>query len=153
MLKYVVIVMLVVSIGIQTDAAAERRHESSVTAEEAAVLQVEDVWVQAELNNDESTLRRVLDDRFVANHNDGTTSDKENMIQSALNWNMTGQTITERTVLVDRNIAVIFGTTKLRFKSADGKESVSFLRYTTTYVKRKQGWRAIALHMARHTTE
>jgi len=138
MLKHLVIVMLAGSIGMQIGAAAEGSHESSVTAEAAAVLEVEDAWVQAELNNDESTLRRVLDDRFVANHNDGTTSDKEDMIQSALSWDMTGQTITERTVLV---------------RSADGEESVSFLRYTTTYVKRQQGWRAIALHMARHATE
>jgi ketosteroid isomerase-like protein len=145
--------MLVGSIGIQIEAAAEGNDESGVTAEQAAVLQVEDDWVQAELNNDGATLRRVLDDRFVINHNDGTTSGKEDLIQSALNWNMTSQTITERTILVDGNIAVICGTTMLRFESADGEESVSFLRYTTTYVKREQGWRAIALHMARHATE
>ena len=90
MLKHVLIVSLIASTGLQIDAAAEGGRESGLTIDEAAVLQVEDEWIQAELNNDEAVLRRVLDDRFVANHNDGTTSTKEQLIRSALNWNMRG---------------------------------------------------------------
>jgi ketosteroid isomerase-like protein len=121
--------------------------------EELDVIQAEEAWVEAELNNDEAMLRNVIDDRFVFNSNNGTTSGKEELIESARAWNMTGQHITERTVLVDGDMALIFGTTELRFAAPDGEETVSLLRYTSTYVKRGTQWRAIALHMARRTTD
>lgn len=125
----------------------------SATSEEEAVLAAEDAWIGAEISRDEATLRRVIDDRFVANSNNGETSGKESLIGSVLGWNMTGQSITERSVLVDGDTAVIFGTTELRFASPDGEETKSLLRYTTTYVKRDGQWRALALHMARRSPE
>ena len=127
MLKYMIGVVLAGLIAFSFEAIADAAPDSSISAEEAAVIQTEDNWIQAEINNDEVTLRRVIDDRFVFNSNDGTTSGKEDLIESALNWNMTGQTITERTV--------------------------SLLRYTSTYVKRGEEWRAIALQMARRAID
>lgn len=123
---------------------------SSSLSEEQQVLAVEDEYVAAEIGRDEATLHRVLDDRFVFNANNGTTSGKAELIEGILSWNMTGQTITERTVLVDGDTAVVFGTTELRFASDDGEDSKSLLRYTATYVKRHAEWRFLALHMARH---
>lgn len=125
----------------------------SASSEEEAVLAAEDAWIGAEISRDEATLRRVIDDRFVLNSNNGETSGKESLIESVLGWNMTGQTITERSVLVDGDTAVVFGTTELRFASPDGEETKSLLRYTTTFVKRDGQWRALALHMAKRTPE
>ena len=99
------------------------------------------------------TLRRVIDDQFVSNSNNGQTAGKEDLIKGVLGWNMTGQTISERSVLVSGDTAVIFGTTELRFASAGGEETKSLLRYTSIYVKRDGQWRAIALHMARRVSE
>jgi ketosteroid isomerase-like protein len=114
------------------------------------VLATEDEWVAAEISRDEGTLLRVVDDRFVFNANNGKTLDKAQLIKNVLAWRMTGQTVSERTVLVQGDTAVVFGTTELRFAS-DGKEDTkSLLRYTATYIKRDGQWRALALQMARH---
>jgi len=126
---------------------------ASASTEEDAVLAAEDDWVRAEISRDEETLRRVIDDRFVFNSNSGQVSGKEALIKSVLGNEMTGQTITERTVLIEGDTAVIFGTTELRFASPDAEDTTSLLRYTTVYVKRDGQWRAIALHMARRSID
>ncbi len=122
-------------------------------SDEQRVLAVEDEYVAAEIARDETTLRRILDDRFVFNANNGTTSGKAELIASILGWKMTGQTITERTVLVDGDTAVICGTTELNFASDGGEDTKSLLRYTATYVKRQDEWRFIVLHMAGHDAQ
>ena len=122
-------------------------------SEEQRVLAVEDEYVAAEISRDEATLRRILDDRFVFNSNRGTTSGKAELIESVLSWRMTGQTITERTVLVDGDTAIVCGTTELSFASEGKEDSKSRLRYTATYVRRQGEWRFIALHMARHEAQ
>jgi ketosteroid isomerase-like protein len=114
------------------------------------VLAVEDQWVAAEVSRDEATLRRVLDDRFVHNSSDGTTTGKEDMIRAILEMRMTGSTTSERTTLVDGDTAVVFGTAELRFASETGEDSVSRLRYTSIYINRGGEWRALALQMAEH---
>ena len=112
------------------------------------VLATEDEWVAAEIGRDEAVLRRVIDDRFVFNANSGKTSGKSDLIRNVLGWKMTGQTVSERTVLVDGETAVVSGTTEMRFASEGGGESRRLLRYTATYVKREGKWRALALQMA-----
>jgi ketosteroid isomerase-like protein len=121
--------------------------QSSQPSEEQRVLAAEDEYVAAEVSRDEEVLRRLVDDRFVFNTSDGTTWGKEQLIQSVLDMNMTGQTITERSVLIEDDIALVFGTAELRFGGADGEETVSTLRYTSTYVRRDAGWRMLALQM------
>lgn len=125
--------------------------DTSQLMEEQRVLAVEDAWVNAEINRDEAILRQVIDDRFVFNANSGALSDKEALIKNVKGWNMTGQTITDRTVLVDGDVAVVFGTTEMRFDAEEKGESVSLLRYTATYIKRGDQWRALALQMAKRT--
>ena len=50
--------------------------------------------------------------------------------QSILKLNMVSQTIRERSVLVEGNIAIIFGTSELRFANAGKEDAVQTLRYT-----------------------
>jgi ketosteroid isomerase-like protein len=120
-------------------------------SEENAVIALEQEWVEAEANRDEATLRRVLDDQFTHNSNNGETSGKEAMIASVLEASITGQTITERTVSVRGATAIIFGTTVIRYDTPDGEASTAPLRYTAVYVKRDEQWRAIALQMTERT--
>ena len=122
---------------------------ASASTEEQRVLAVEDEWIGAEINRDEITLRRVIDDRFVLNSSSGKTSDKTTVIKNILAWNLVGQTITERSVLVEGDTAVVFGTTELRFATAGKEDTTSLLRYTATYIKRGGQWRALALQMAK----
>ncbi|MBT8401740.1 MAG: nuclear transport factor 2 family protein [Rhodothermia bacterium] len=125
--------------------------EDSISNQEEIVLATEDEYVAAEINRDEASLRRILDDRFVFNSNNGTTSGKEELIKNVLSWNMTGQEITERSAVVADDTAVVLGTTELRFASDDGDETTSLLRYTATYVLRQGQWRLLALHMAKRS--
>jgi ketosteroid isomerase-like protein len=92
-------------------------------------------------------LRRLVDDRFVLNTNRGATSGKEELIQSILAMHMVGQSIRERSVLIEGDIAIVFGTAELRFAVPGKAESTSTLRYTATYVKRQGHWRMLALQM------
>jgi len=128
------------------DTTAEKGPDSG---EAQRVLAVEDEYVQAEIDSDEAAIRRIVDDRFVFNGNDGATSGKDDLIKMVVGWNMTGQTVSERSIVVAGETAVIFGTTELRF-AADGKEdTVSRQRYTSVYTKRNGQWRFLALQMAR----
>jgi ketosteroid isomerase-like protein/N-acetylglutamate synthase-like GNAT family acetyltransferase len=130
---------------------ADRADETTRT-EEWRVLAVEDEYVAAEVRRDEDALRRLVDDRFAFNSNDGKTLDKAALISNILGMNMVAQTIRERTVLVDGDIAIVFGTAELRFAAADKEETTSVLRYTSSYVRRGEQWRMLALHMAKRAS-
>ena len=116
-----------------------------VEAERA--LAAEDAYVAAEITSDEAALRTLVDGRFVMNSNDGTTAGKEELIGSVLRMNMTGQTISERSVTIDGGTAIICGTTEIRTRTADDTEQRTTLRYTSVYVQRQGDWRMLALHM------
>lgn len=94
-----------------------------------------------------NVLERVLDDRFMVNLSAGKLSDKTTVIADVLSWKMTSQTITDRTVVVDGDTAIVYGTANFRF-AADGKDDEMWAgRYTTAYIKRDGRWRALALQM------
>jgi hypothetical protein len=116
-------------------------------SEELRVLAAEDDYVAAEISRDEAALRRLVDDRFQYNSGNGTTTGKEELISNLMKMNMVGQTIKERSVLIEGNIALIFGTAEIRFASPGKPESISTLRYTATYVNRQGQWRMLALQM------
>jgi len=111
------------------------------------VLAVEDAYVAAELARDEAALRRLVDDRFAFNSSHGTTTDKEALIESVLAMHMVGQTVSERSVLVEDHVALVFGTTEMRFAAPGEPETKSTLRYTSTFVLREGAWRLLALQM------
>jgi len=126
---------------------------SASQTEEQRVLAAEDEYVAAEVRRDEAALRRMVDDRFVFNSSDGSTLDKEGLIQSVLRMNMVAQTIRERSVLLEGNMALIFGTADLHFASPGKPETVSSLRYTSAYVRRDGQWRMLALQMQQRAEE
>jgi hypothetical protein len=120
---------------------------SLLSPEERRVLAVEDEYVVAEVNRDEAALERLLDDRFQYNRSNGTTWGKEDYIQNIMHLSMVGQTISERSILLEDDIALVFGTAELRFEGEGGEESVSTLRYTATYVNREGHWRMLAVQL------
>ncbi|MBL0290101.1 MAG: nuclear transport factor 2 family protein [Betaproteobacteria bacterium] len=122
-------------------------------AEAMRVLAAEDEYVAAEVGRDEATLRRLVDDRFLFNTSRGTTTGKEELIQEVMKMNMVGQTIRERSVLVEGGVALVFGTAELRFASAGQPESTATLRYTATYVNRQGQWRLLALQMQQRASQ
>ncbi len=120
-----------------------------IMSEEQRVLATEDAYVAAEVARDEASLRRLVDDRFVFNTSNGSTAGKDALIENVLGWNMTGQTISERSVVVAEDTAVICGTAELRFAVSGEEDSKSLLRYTSVYIERQGRWRLLALQMAR----
>ena len=148
-MRYAVLITMLVAAALPPliAYAQQMTTTSTVLAEEQRVLVTEDDYVAAEVSRDEAKLRRLIDDRFVLNSSRGTTSGKEELIQQILKMAMVGQTLRERSVLIEGDIALIFGTAELRFASPGKPESVSTLRYTSTYVKRQGEWRMLALQM------
>lgn len=124
---------------------------SELHAMEQQVLAVEEEYVVAEVSRDEETLRRIIDDRFVQNSSDGTTSGKEELIQSILKLRLLGRSVRERTVLMEGDLALVFGTADLRFGGPGQQERVSMHRYTSAYVKREDQWRLLALQMQQYS--
>jgi ketosteroid isomerase-like protein len=111
---------------------------------ERAVLAAEDEYVAAEVARDEGALRRLVDDAFRFNRSDGTTSDKQALIQGVLRMKMIGQNVSERSVHLEGQVALVFGTTEILVADA---ERPALLRYTATYVHRGDRWRLLALQM------
>lgn len=120
---------------------------SAHQTEEQRVLAAEDEYVAAELARDEAALRRLVDDRFTFNTSHGTTTGKDDLIRSVLNMHMVGQKIKERSVLIEGNVALIFGTAELTFANPGKPETTSTLRYTSAFVNRQGQWRMLALQM------
>ena len=115
---------------------------------EESVLAAEDRYVAAEVDGDEHALRSIVHERFVMNRNDGTTADKDALIASVLAMGMTGQEVSERSVVVHEDAAVVCGTTELRFGGAGAEPSAQRLRYTATYVRDLERWQLFGLHMS-----
>jgi len=115
------------------------------------VLATEDEYVVAEVARDESTLRRLVDVRFVRVLSNGSTYGKEELIQGVLKLRMSKQSLRERSALVEGNFAVVIGTADIWFAQADGPDKLSTLRYSSTYIKREGQWRMLSLHLAQRT--
>ena len=115
---------------------------------EQDVLTVEDLYVAAELGRDEDALRRVVHDRFTLNLAGGTTADKDGLIAAVLGMDMTGQTVTERSVVVEGDTAVVCGTAELHFGSGDAEPRAQLLRYTAIYIRSDERWQLFGLHMS-----
>ena len=111
------------------------------------VIAAQQEWIDAEVNHDEAVLNRVLDERFVLNSSSGGPVGKAEVIESVLNWPLVSQTLSDQTVLIDSNTAIVMGIAHFTV-AVDGNENkTSAARYITTYIKRKGQWRALALQM------
>ncbi len=119
----------------------------ALSAAEREVLAAEDAYVAAEVGRDEAVLQRMVDERFTFNRSDGSTTGKAELIEGVMDMRMAGQDITDRTVLVEGDVGLIFGSADIRFVADDGTETVERYRYTSAYVKRGGEWKFLALQM------
>jgi len=152
-IKFLVVLMVVAALAAPSGHAQPMPVSATFQPEEQGVLAAEDAYVAAEVSRDEAALRRLVDDRFVFNSSHGTTSGKEELIAEVLKMAMVGQVIRERSVLIEGDVAIVFGTADLRFANPGKAESLSSLRYTSTYVKRQGQWRMLALQMQKRSSE
>lgn len=113
------------------------------------VLDLGKEWAAAEVKHDATTLRRVLDDKFVASFDAKKPYDKEAFIKEILAGDVDpteSQTLTDETVVIDQDTAVVVGTDTVRGTDKGAAYTVVF-RYTVTYIRRHGEWIALAEHL------
>ena len=120
--------------------------EATLPTDEQEISALDDAWAVAEVKHDAKALRRLLDERYQSNLTNGTTMDREAAIAAVLAWDLVSEKISERTVLLDGNTAIVFATATVGHPQG---EAPSLYRYTATYIKRAGGWRVLALHMTK----
>jgi hypothetical protein len=113
------------------------------------VLDLGKEWVAAEIKHDASTLRRILDDKFVASFGADKPFDKEGFIKQIVSGDVDpneSQTLTDETVVIDQDTAVVVGTDTVRGTEKGAAYTVVY-RYTVTYIRRQGQWVALAEHL------
>jgi steroid delta-isomerase-like uncharacterized protein len=113
------------------------------------VLDLEQEWVAAEHNHDVAALRRILDDKFLASFGVRKPYDKEAFIKETVSDDLDpteSQTLTDRTVIIDQDTAVVVGTDTER-GTRKGAAYTEVYRYTATYTRRHGQWLALAEHL------
>ena len=113
------------------------------------VLDLSKEWVAAEIKHDANTLRRILDDKFVASFGAEKPYDKEAFIKLIVTGDVDpteSQTLTDETVVIDQDTAVVVGTDTLR-GTKKGAAYTLVARYTVTYIRRHGEWAALAEHL------
>jgi hypothetical protein len=114
------------------------------------VLDLGKEWVAAEIKHDASTLRRILDDKFIASFDGKQPYDKDAFIKLIVAGDVDpteSQTLTDETVVIDQDTAVVVGTDTVRGTENGAAYTVAY-RYTVTYIRRLGQWLALAEHLA-----
>jgi ketosteroid isomerase-like protein len=118
----------------------------SVTAEQQQVLHADRAWADAEIRRDSAALRRMLDDQFIAVYGSGKVVNKEQFIKDVIGGaddSVTSQDLTDVAVIVARDTAVVTELDTAR-GAHNGHPYTQSFRLTTTYIKRKGKWLALA---------
>lgn len=131
--------------------ASQANHAGASPSADAKqqVLDLGDEWVAAELKHDAATLRRILDDKFIATFDSKKPYDKEGFIKAIVEGDIdptASQTVTDETVILDRDTAVVVGTDTVRGTEKGATYAVVY-RFTVTYVHRQGRWLALAEHL------
>jgi len=129
--------------------AAKAGNSDDPSAAKQQVQELEQEWVAAEHNHDAAALRRILDDKFVASFGAEKPYEKEAFIEEIVSGDVDpteSQTLTDRTVTIDHDTAVVVGTDTQR-GTRKGAPYTAVYRYTVTYIRRSGQWVAIAEHL------
>ena len=141
---------LVCGIALSPIVAAPDNSQALTSADaKQQVLELGNVWVTAEQNHDATTLRRILDDKFVATFGAGKLYDKEAFIKAVASGAVDpteSQTLTDETVVIDQDTGIVVGTDTLR-GTDNGAAYTTVARYTVTYIRRHGQWIALAEHL------
>ena len=131
--------------------AKEPKNSKTVPPADAKqqVLDLGKEWVAAEVKHDAATLRRILDDKFIASFGVKDPYDKETFIKHIVTGDVDpteSQTLTNETVIIDQDTAVVVGTDTAR-GTYNGSAYTVVYRYTVTYIRRHGQWLALAEHL------
>ena len=121
-------------------------HPVAAPDDKQQIQQLEDDWVIAESKHDATTLRRILDDKFLASFGANKPIDKETFIREIVSSDVdpsVTQTLTDRMVIIDNDTAVVVGTDTQRGMKNDAAYTI-VARYSATYIRRNGHWLALA---------
>jgi acyl-CoA thioesterase I len=131
-------------------AIASKNNTTALPADpKQEVLALGQQWVAAENKHDTTTLERILDDKFIASFGTGKPYDKQAFIKLVTSDEVDpteSQTLTDETVLIDGDTAVVVGTDTDR-GTEQGVAYTTSYRYTATYIHRHGEWAALAEHL------
>ena len=115
--------------------------QSNATPEEAAVLRVQQQWLEASQKGNDEALRQIIDDSFVGSTPDNHIIDKQSLLPPSGTEPMFTNTHFENlNARVIGNTAVVFGS-----MITTGDPTV--LRCAMVYSKRGGAWKMIAAHL------
>lgn len=132
----------------KTSAADATLSDDDLSAKQQ-VLDLGKEWAAAEDKRDTSTLRRILDEKFVASFGAKKPYDKEAFIKQIVSGDVDpteSQTLTDETVTIDHDTAVVVGTDTVHGTEKGAAYKADF-RYTVTYIRRHGQWVALAEHL------
>jgi ketosteroid isomerase-like protein len=115
--------------------------QSNATPEEAAVLRVQQQWLEASQKGDGNALRQIIDDSFVGSTPDNHIINKQSLFPPSGSESMfTGTHFASLEARVMGNTAVVFGS-----MTTTGDPTV--LRCAMVYTKRAGAWKMIAAQL------
>ncbi len=149
---HAIAVLLLTSFAATATFAAPPKSQQQPPADaKQQLLALEKEWVAAETKHDGVTLRRILDNKFLATFGAGKPRDKETFIKELLSGPADpteSQKLTDETVIVDGDTAVVLGIDTLH-GTEDGAPYTLVARYTTIYIFRRGQWLALAEHLVK----
>ena len=113
------------------------------------ILDLEKKWAAAESKHDAVTLDQILDEKFLVTFGSKKPYNKAGFIKAITEGEVDpteSQTLTDASVIVDGDTAVVVATDTLR-GTKNGAAYMEVARYTVTYVHRHGQWRALAEHL------
>jgi ketosteroid isomerase-like protein len=129
-------------------AASAAGGKHAQTDETQVLIQFEEDWSHAEIVKDVDGLGRILDDDFVATFETGPVMDRQTYINGVMasRTENEARSFSDRKVVIAGDTAVIVDTDNL-YGTRNGEQVHIQARVTTTYVRRKGQWRALAEHL------
>ena len=136
--RYALVSMLVLLVAAGTGAHAAE----SMSADEQAIAKIEQAWAKASATKDRAFFETNLSDDFTFITEDGEFSGSRSAFVDGVIMKMpklTDEAVTDEKIRVHGSTAVATG----RWAGKVGNES-SAVRYTDTFAKGPNGWKAIA---------
>ena len=145
-----VLYLMLAASAVASSAAQQNSKTPPPAVAKQQVLELEKEWVAAEVKHDATTLQRILDGKFVASFGAGKPYNKDAFIKLVTSGDpdpTASQTLTDQTVILEDDTAVVVGTDTAR-ETEKGVITTVVYRYTVTYVRRNGRWVALAEHLA-----
>ena len=137
--------LIVTGISLVFGLSALAQAPKPLTADEQAVMQAEEAYRLAKLNNDTAALDRVLADDFYETNQNGNTRDKAESVRLWVDFRITTLTTDTFSVRVSGGHAVVRGTqTETRGSFVDP------MLFTRVYVRGANGWQLFSSMQAQN---